>query len=362
MNWSFLRSTTGIVSTIYDQAHSISSRVVLSLSLVFVLFSAFRCPSGDPELSIQPEHLYFGPSETQQQLYINNAGNANGIFTIGVEEMIYSMEANYDWIMLDHTKGTCKGDDTRTCAVTINREVLLPGITPGQIYFFSNGGRATVNIKVEKIVIVPCSITITSPVYADLWEKWGYYTIQWKHTDKSGFVDIELYKDSGYLCTIVSSTPNDGSYVWMVNPCGEGTDPYQIRIADSEDADCYSLSSEFMITVNEVDEVCPLEITSPSSGNVWTEGEVRAIQWYYPDTDVEVRIYLCTFSNCLCHIATTTNDGSYYWTVDDCGGGTASDYQITILIIDPEESDCLHISDTFTLITQPAALRSSSSE
>jgi len=51
--------------------------------------------------------------------------------------------------------------------------------------------------------------------------------------------------------------------------------------------------------------------------------------------------YLCTIA------ASTTNDGSYAWLVDDCGGGISSEYSVKVT--DTADGACYAYSDYFTI-------------
>ena len=90
-------------------------------------------------------------------------------------------------------------------------------------------------------------ITITSPTSADRFVS-GDSLITWTSTGDVNYVKIDLYKDNAYLETIISSTTNDGSYIWE-----KETDEYeyglnyQIKISDSDDNTVYDYSDYFTL-------------------------------------------------------------------------------------------------------------------
>ena len=67
-------------------------------------------------------------------------------------------------------------------------------------------------------------------------------------------VKIDLYKGGYFNQTIVSSTANDGSYMWTVDSSlSDGAD-YQIRISNPNDSTSYGESEEFEITTVSICE------------------------------------------------------------------------------------------------------------
>lgn len=73
------------------------------------------------------------------------------------------------------------------------------------------------------------SITVTSPNGGENWVRGTVHTIKWSSSGITGNVKIELLKGSS-SSTIISNTPNDGSYGWTI-PSGQalGND-YKVRI------------------------------------------------------------------------------------------------------------------------------------
>ena len=191
-----------------------------------------------------------------------------------------------------------------------------------------------------------CSITVTRPNSSDSWQDGTSQNIQWTSQCAGAYVRIELWKGGSMLCTISSSTANDGSYSWVVDDCGGGNgNDYRIKITDTSNSACYDFSDYFTIGG------CSITVTRPNSADNWTEGTTHDILWTYQGGGNYVKIelyrvtYLCTISY------STENDGSYSWVVDPCGGPTATNYQIKIT--DTSNSACFDYSEQFTITRVP---------
>jgi hypothetical protein len=116
-----------------------------------------------------------------------------------------------------------------------------------------------------------------------------------------------------------------------------------VKITDGVDAGCYAYSDLFTIG-----ELCGFAITNPYSSSSWTVGEARTILWNHTDGTGNVNIELYKGPALQCAIASPTpNDGSYAWTVDDCAGGTSSEYRVRIS--DAVDGNCSAYSSTFTI-------------
>jgi hypothetical protein len=173
----------------------------------------------------------------------------------------------------------------------------------------------------------PCSISIIGPTSGTSWTEDDNHTISWNHSGASGTVNIELYESTSLLC--VSSQ-------------------YRIKITDSADPGCNAYSDYF--TIEQPAQPCSISIISPTSGATWTEGENRTILWNHSGASGTVTIELYESTSLLCAVASSTaNDGSYQWTVDDCGGGVSSQYRIKVT--DSAYTGCNAYSDYFTIST-----------
>jgi hypothetical protein len=92
------------------------------------------------------------------------------------------------------------------------------------------------------------SITVLTPNGFENWQRGRWYTITWSSSGAGSDVDIELYKGGIYDSTIISNTPNDGSYSWNT-PSNLNLDmDYTIKIISTSDNSIYDFSdSDFYI-------------------------------------------------------------------------------------------------------------------
>jgi len=172
------------------------------------------------------------------------------------------------------------------------------------------------------------SFTITSPSSSTVWVKGYSADITWTSEGTINNAKIDLYKGSNliFIKTIVSSTPNDGSYTWpeVDQSLQEGID-YKIRMEDADSGVTYGQSAEFKITEK------PIAITEPTSNTVWVKGYPADITWNSYRTISSVRIDLYKGGALNQTIASSTeNDGTYTWTEVDPSLLTDSDYKVRI--------------------------------
>ena len=60
------------------------------------------------------------------------------------------------------------------------------------------------------------SITVVNPSNGENWETGSSQTITWQSSSVSSNVGIQLYQWDNYISSIISSTENDGSYIWNI--------------------------------------------------------------------------------------------------------------------------------------------------
>lgn len=200
-------------------------------------------------------------------------------------------------------------------------------------------------------ISLPCSLEVTNPTAASEWYKDSTLTITWNSSDAGANCRIFLYKDVDSIRTIAATTANDGSFDWTVNDFGFGGDTdYSIKILDAVDGNCIDFSPTFTIV-----DPCSLQVSSPTSGSEWLLDSTLTIEWTSQFAGSQVRILLYQDSDSLCAITPlTSNDGSFDWTVDDCGNGSATDYRIKI--VSASDGTCFDFSDFFT-ITVPCQMQ-----
>ena len=166
------------------------------------------------------------------------------------------------------------------------------------------------------------------------------------------YVKIDLYKGSTFNQTIVSSTENDGSYMWIVDSSLEDGTDYKVRISSTTDSSVYGESDAFTI------EEKSITVTEPTSTTVWARSFPADITWTSNGTIDNVKIDLYkggTFNQTI--VTTTTNDGSYTWTEVGTSLADGSDYKIRISNTDDSsvygESETFRIADKSITVTAP---------
>ncbi|MFW9969017.1 MAG: Ser-Thr-rich GPI-anchored membrane family protein [Candidatus Odinarchaeota archaeon] len=91
------------------------------------------------------------------------------------------------------------------------------------------------------------TLNITTPSVINSWETKETYQITWTSTGNLTNVKIELFKNSMLELEIVSNTPNDGSYSWIIPTSLENSTKYQIKITDLLNSSVYDYSDLFEI-------------------------------------------------------------------------------------------------------------------
>lgn len=199
-------------------------------------------------------------------------------------------------------------------------------------------------------IVSLCSLEVTYPTAGADLETDSSITITWNSIAAGSNVNLILFKGGVAQCTLAVATADDGSFDWTVDECGgdNGAD-YRIQVVNSDDLSCFDFSGYFSITV-------PCEITaiSPTASDDWLVGATETITWSTSGASSYVALALYQGAVWICDIDTmTANDGSYSWTVSECGNGTAADYRVKVS--DYDVSGCSDFSDLFA-ITVPCEI------
>jgi hypothetical protein len=128
-------------------------------------------------------------------------------------------------------------------------------------------------------------------------------------------VKIDLYKGSAFNQTIVSSTENDGSYLWTVDPSLEDGTDYKVRILSTSDSSVYGESDAFEINSVGIDEaVDNYDLALSTGGDADWFGQTGS---YYYDGDA-LQSGAVSHSQ-LSYVQTTVTGGpgslNFYWKV-----------------------------------------------
>jgi len=195
-------------------------------------------------------------------------------------------------------------------------------------------------------------ITVTSPVVGDIWYRGETHTITWDSEDGGNYVKIELYKSGSYYSTISSNTSNDGSYSWIVPSAFTTSSYYKIKITSTSYGSVYDESGYF--SINEPPR--SINIISPSSGETWYRGETYTITWDSENAGSNVKIQYRIGSYYSTIILSTSNDGSYSWTIPS-SLSLSSSYKIKITSTSystvDDESSYFTIDERYIIVNSP---------
>jgi hypothetical protein len=156
-------------------------------------------------------------------------------------------------------------------------------------------------------------------------------------------VKIDLYKGSSLHRTITSSTSNDGSYTWPISSSQTLGSDFKIRITNSDSSQ--SDESDNFFTIADP------RVTYPADAGVtWKVGESYTITWTgFLGSDVRIELYDGRSLNRTI-ASSTSNDGSYAWTVpaDQTPGSN-----FMIRITSTSDASQADDSDNYFAITNP---------
>lgn len=154
-------------------------------------------------------------------------------------------------------------------------------------------------------------ITVTSPNGGETLISGYTHTITWSTSSNTENVKIELSTDNGGTWDIITaSTPNDGSYDWIV--------PVTVS------RDCLvRISGTGGFPSDESDGVFSVQpslftVTSPNGGEFWEIGAVKTITWEGGRgivDNVKIDYSYNSGASWITVTSSTLNDGSYEWTV-----------------------------------------------
>ena len=172
-------------------------------------------------------------------------------------------------------------------------------------------------------------ITVDMPESGDTLVKGSSVNITWKKVgSQNASAKIRLYQGSVKVVAITDSTPNDGSYTWTVPDTVPDAEDYFIRVAtiDSryyDDTDLLKVAG------------AGIHVTSPSTNNVLKKGSSYDITWTSngsQNSSVKLRVFQGE-TQIYSITDSTSNDGSYTWTVPDTIAN-ANDLTILVKTID----------------------------
>ncbi|MCK4414822.1 MAG: hypothetical protein KAY32_14905 [Candidatus Eisenbacteria sp.] len=175
--------------------------------------------------------------------------------------------------------------------------------------------------------ISTCAVDLVTPNGGEVFCEGESQPILWESTSCcSEAVQIELLQNGSVCSTIAASTPNDGSYPWMVVQCASQAYGYTVRVTDLETGTDDTSDGSFTIQ-----PPCGIAVTHPASNDEFCADTPVEILWNAgPCCGDDVRIELLR-NGAVCNVISpaTPNDGSYLWTAAQCAS-QASGYTVRV--------------------------------
>jgi hypothetical protein len=163
------------------------------------------------------------------------------------------------------------------------------------------------------------SITLRSPNGGETWIAGSTQEIKWKSTGDINQVNIKYSKDNGTTWkTIIQTTPNDGSYNWVVPETA--SDKCLVRVV-ANDSDLDPKPADVSDAIFSI--ILPpspfIEVTTPNGGEQLVVGSRFTITWHAANTRNDVRIEYSVNGGETWReiVAAAENNGKYDWIAPD---------------------------------------------
>ncbi len=196
----------------------------------------------------------------------------------------------------------------------------VPDVTPGSIkikiysYYSSQQGGSLFWIDSSDVaapVVDPAGvITVTNPNGGVILNALTNYNITWTASGSSGYFDVLYSVNGGTSYNTLTTNISSNSYTWNVNN-NPSTNVY-IKVRDNQNYCRKDVSN----ASNTIIAATPI-LTSPNGGETWYVNSSRNITWTSANQYTNVMLEYSTDngSNWNTIIASTTNSGTYAWTV-----------------------------------------------
>jgi len=220
---------------------------------------------------------------------------------------------------------------TTTGGTISNTGLFTAGNTAGTYTVTAKNTTDTATASVTITAPKP-TIIITTPNGGEKWQQGVPENIFWTSANVTGNLNIDLYKAGVFLRTISANIPNTGNGATITLAAAiapAGTD-YRLKISSIADPAINSMSAaDFEIT--GAAPAATITITSPNGGEQWQQGSAHPITW--TSTGVPGNVKIDLFKGNVLNstiIASTTNTGSFNWTVP-ANQAAGTDYQVKII-------------------------------
>jgi hypothetical protein len=192
-------------------------------------------------------------------------------------------------------------------------------------------------------------IAVTQPNSTSVWEQGSTHNVYWNSLCIPDDVEIRLYRGTSLDSTLEWSTPNDGSWEWIIPSNTTLASDYRIKVSSVSEPNVYAYSSYFQIIPPPTYSITVL---SPNNDSYLFSGYQYEITWMYQDVTGDVKIELYDGNTFVSSLTGATDcDGSWMWNIPwDLLSGT--EYRIKISWL--SNINIYDIGDSFTVLETPA--------
>ncbi|OLD78247.1 MAG: hypothetical protein AUG87_01935 [Candidatus Rokubacteria bacterium 13_1_20CM_4_70_14] len=177
----------------------------------------------------------------------------------------------------------------------------------------ADAGDATVNDVSDANFKILAAFTVSAPNGGETWTVGATQAITWATSGTVANVKLEFSKDNFVTATVITaSTPNTGTYSWIIPDAISAT--VKVRVSNAVDAEANDVSdANFKIRGG-------LVLVAPNGGETWTVGSTQAISWTTSGTVPNVKLEYSTDGGVTYPsvvAASVANTGSFSWTIPD---------------------------------------------
>ena len=154
------------------------------------------------------------------------------------------------------------------------------------------------------------NITVITPNGGENWQKGQQYNITWSDNITEN-VKIELYKGGSFNSTIVSSTPSNGTYLWLIPASLTDGNDYKVKITSVNTASLNDMSDN-NFTISSAQNIT---VITPNGGENWQKGQQYNITWSDNITEnVKIELFKGgSFNSTI--VSSTPSNGTYLWPI-----------------------------------------------
>lgn len=324
VNPSHTYSSSGVFTVSLTVNTSVGSNTETKVNYINV--------SENPQLTVSTNQLDYATNLTSLTFDIQN--NSSGTLS-------WQLSKDSTWLSVSPATGTTT-TEADIVTVQVNRSGLSCGSYTDTLHVTSNGGNDQVIVTME--VSTSPQIIVNSEAF------------DFGLSETSKLLEIQ---NAG--CSELNWLISGGDDWLTINPSSGTTNSETDDVNLTVDRSFLSpglYTDTFHINTNggnkhieiTMQVPCGLEVTEPTYTDSWYVGDVEDIEWTAVSGQyVVIDLYQNGSKRCTLE-PQYLNTGVYHWTVTDCNGGSAGNYQIRIANYDA--STCYDISDQFTITSE----------